>query len=541
MLDALPRGGTWQVDALPLPGGLGDLWVVVTRKQGLRWAGPSPDGKPETALLRATERPQGSTTPERPRRIQCRAPVKARVAAYARRVGARIEVVRRLRALDREVEHLLDALSGVATHQEAWLPLPHDPPAWATALRELVDAAPWLALTDSVTFHFPEPGPLQHRVAVVLGLAGLQRGLAVYPSEAARVAHRTGEGVYDPALLIAVEPIEELPSDAVDKLRALGLVHDGFALQLFSVLGAGSEAPSLAEEANALLATRAVLAAWSAHGESLADAPTSTVSPDGLAVFATPQPGTLRRVSLLLEGKERLGFTVGADVVVTLAKPDAHALARALEGVDTLTLRPTGHEGEYDLIANRGAEPVGVVACVQGSSFAWACWRGDGQGRLLISAGGARRRSWSPRSVVCTLQPTLAGAAERVLPDLEGASWSGPVDTWPKASAVLQQWLVPLRLAQLPREVAENLVEVCTMLWNGIVVEQVRGDGSFLEDALASVRGAPKDVQAAMGMLIRRKRRLFPDDTRVMRPRSVTNDGETFHVTVEWTPLRRAD
>ena len=277
--------------------------------------------------------------------------------------------------------------------------------AWVAVVRGLVQHRPWRHLEDSVGFHLAGP-PVDGRVAVVLGLAGVQRGIALYGSEEERRAHRRGELSLPPrvVLLAALEPESGLPPHVVGPARDLGLAHGGFVLQLMGVM-LGTALPLAAEGSEDLLvACQCVLAAWQAAGPGVRAAPPlqvqTTLGP--LTVGCRPaapalMPARVPRPPLARHDHQLAAATWEGEqaLVIKQAKADAKRLASRMADADRLTWRAVPGGIEVSVWAGRlllgSLPPIGV---------GWKMFRAPGRGRVLVMAGGAKRQTMYVRDIL---------------------------------------------------------------------------------------------------------------------------------------------
>lgn len=166
----------------------------------------------------------------------------------------------------------------------------------------------------------------------------------------------------------------------------------------------------------------------------------------------------------------------------------------------------------------------------------------------VLSAGGAKRRSFHPKNVVSqtlvAVAATGGGGGEEYAEEFDfdtldpdgllGANdWSGPPDTWPAASATLMAFGAPLELDGAPLEVADVMYRLLSLIWNAVVAADFMG----LPEKVEMVRtlALPLPIPDAVDKFIARKRRSFPRDNRVLSISHVTKSREELRVGVDWS------
>lgn len=118
---------------------------------------------------------------------------------------------------------------------------------------------------------------------------------------------------------------------------------------------------------------------------------------------------------------------------------------------------------------------------------------------------------------------------------LQGVDWAGPPETWPKASAVLLALAEPLQPGHAPDEALEGMAMILAAVWTAVVMADAKGDSRCLKDIRRRVKGEPNRA-AMVEMLVRRKRQLFPRDTRIMMVDRITRTRDRVDLRVSWSP-----
>ncbi|MFH1467764.1 MAG: hypothetical protein ABIO70_25485 [Pseudomonadota bacterium] len=555
-LENLPRRGAWEIDLIEAPTvqiegeDLRGLLLVAEREGGaVRHATPVLAGEDLAfAVSKAASSPAPPLTPSRPAVIHCRPVLRKELRRIARILGARLDATEDLIMAEAAAESLLQHFSSTPVC------LPANPAPWRPLIERLHRAAPWRALPDHVCFHFPSGcAALRDAVAIVLGRAGEQLGLVVYPTqrdhqrflEMAYAQERLSAGAWE-AWAIHLDPLDELPVTQRDAIVGSGLKVGDLGLLLLAMQGDEARPMTEAEEEACMVALQGVLAAYERHGVRLCSQPSITEVPIGsatLTVFSTPEEGALfvheEPPLILAPHKLMLGeFKDGPALLVKAAKRDAQRLVRELEGVDALSLNTSGPEDE--ILVWAGERCLGVLSRGAFGPGAWSWWLERGSGHLVISAGGAKRGGIRPGDIQEIIEVELLERDDAPDHDdtnppdvLHGASWDGPPETWPKASTVLLDFAQPLGAGRLPAEAVTPMLTVASTVWNAVVLADKTGDGRFLDDVRARMAGqGPFAVLTEQ--LIRRKRELYPQDVRLMVVDGVTPGAGRVDVKVSW-------
>lgn len=427
-LHKLRRSGHWEVDLVSMPGmkiegtELAGILLVVDRKAGtVRQAAPVQVGEPlGLAVAQAASAPARPHTPSRPLSIRCHPALREEIAEVAGVLGARLMTTDDLPALNDAAESLRRHFGPVPVL------LPSNPEPWRPVLEDLHRLAPWRALPDSVCFHFPSGcTPLRNAVAVVLGQAGEQLGLAVYPTQQdydrfmtlADAGKLLDVGPWE-AWAVHLDALHELPPEQREACIEQNLVMDDFGLLLLAMDGEHARPLTETEEYACLVALQGILGAFERQGDTLNAQPTVTPVPIAageLTVVSTPSAPSLFDLleTPLLEEQHQVLIGTSADdptLVLKMGKRDAERLARQIEGTDALYLETFGDM--TDVVAWAGDLRLGVLTRGAFGEEPWSGWRARGSGRLVVSAGGPKRRTLRPRDVVATFEVVLLEDAE---------------------------------------------------------------------------------------------------------------------------------
>ena len=232
------------------------------------------------AFTTALSKPAGHLAPGQPDRVLCGPGVAAQVAdvlgglAPSTPLPPITEV-----APGQEAEDIFDSFIG----HMAGRAQPEEPPGpedWQLLFDQTLAyfrTGPWTRWSDGIdlALELTVAGEIGRHVAVVMGNAGLQRGLVLYPGEAAPAGVRDfepGKAVPTPAgtLICALDPPGEQPADLAAKAVRYGWPTDAELVPAF--LSAGPDEGSDLDRAGAQRLTVAIAAvlAHDARGPILA-------------------------------------------------------------------------------------------------------------------------------------------------------------------------------------------------------------------------------------------------------------------------------
>jgi hypothetical protein len=475
----------------------------------------------------------------------------------------------------RRLQEAERALEELARHVVARLGrLPTTDLPWSRLMRRALEAAPWRSLPDSVLFLLNAEDPLlDGRVAIVLGNAYEQHGFTVFPSLEAHIDfHAQAMGAAPGTALdfdcqtIHLSRLGEEEPAHIEAARARGLVQDGFVLSLTEYSGGTPHPLDPGSERAALQVVEAILTVWDRVGPRLAERPSRgavEVTP-GLRVEVTTMPSAGPLLDLahdlaephqpaLLDTAPRIiafyeqglfGATMPT-LIVKYGKPDATRAVRAVGALDAVSVEIDA-SGRATLDGWIGPRCVGPLTVLTGAWGAAAAMLAAGEVRFVISAGGARRRSFAEHEFLLdrrieVLEVEGGPDAETLRwrdPDpqglLPGASWAGDVRRWPKASAVLHAFLAPLDLTRRGLGEAKRLADSGAAVWNAVVRADAHGSSGALQRLLAGDATEPATLEL-LRRLVERKRRCFPQDTRQMVVTDVRIERDALFLVVTWT------
>ena len=554
-LKELRRTGHWEIDLVQIPSIrikdttlAGMLFVVDTSGGLIRMTAPIEVGEAlDLHVARAASQPAQPCSPSRPRTIRCRHALRSKLSKVAKVLGARLIISSHLPAVDQAAQALSQHFAAVPAL------LPSDPEPWLPVLEELHSLAPWDLLPDSVIFRFPSGyDPLHSSLAVVLGQAGEQIGLAVYPTQQdydrfMTLAHKGRVVDVGPWQVWAVhlDPLHDMEPEQREACIEQGLVVGDLGLLLMAMDEEGARPLTHDEERACLVAAQGVLGAFESQGATMLLQPTlgrvPTVAGE-LTVVTTPDVMTLVEEAEppVVDASHQIMIadTAGKpSLILKMAKRDAQRLARALYGVDALSL-----EAFDEVVAWAGDHRIGVITRGEFGPQTWSTWRERGSGELIISAGGAKRRGLRFRDIVASFDVLLLEDADQADdpdhamydPDaLAAASWDGPPESWPKASTVLLDFAEPLGLHAAPAEAVEQGATIAAAVWSAVVMAD-HGDDHGLLDDLRARASLMAPIAEIVELLIARKRATYPQDKRVMKVESCTRTAGRVGVKVAW-------
>ena len=179
-----------------------------------------------------------------------------------------------------EAEDIFDCFVGhmAGRAQPEQLPDPEDWRVLVAQALALWRAEPWARWSDEIdlALEVSVDGESTRHSAVVMGNAGIQRGLVVYPGEQSPAGLRDwqpGEAVPAPAgtLLCLLDPPSESPRELTAKALRYGWPAEAELVPVFLRLGAEEVGEVDRDEARRMTAAIAALVAHDARGPVLAD------------------------------------------------------------------------------------------------------------------------------------------------------------------------------------------------------------------------------------------------------------------------------
>lgn len=317
--------------------------------------------EPPVASCLATAAAHGGGWPER---IRCGRALVPAVKEAVREHRVTVYADTPSPAFRRLVEHLEASLE--RRQAEGGIHAPHaHADAWREAIAELQQERPWEVLGEEVHFHFAGgPEELEEALAMVLGQAGEQQGLVVYPSLQDYALFVGGstlgvmEGLPYTVWCAHLDPMADFDPATQDEFRRKGLVFGDQALLLFQLDGGEAHRLHPADEEALLVALQATLGMWRRHGGRLVGT-TTTERIDGLGgsveVTAEPAPEPPDPTDRMTVGLGAQGHTYHAlldrphqvmvrpeqedappALLFKMAKRDATRLVRELQDIEAV-------------------------------------------------------------------------------------------------------------------------------------------------------------------------------------------------------------
>jgi len=531
----------WEVALVPMPMPMNvsdavaeeALFIAEQSTGAARSAGPIEAGESLWPVLGpAFDDPAPPCVPARPSRLITDDPELAkRLKRELGSLKARVEVGE-VPAARAGVEGLLEHLAF-----PAFPGLDVELPAWSEALRAFHDAAPWRTIPDSILFRFYGVDALRGTVAVVMGEAGEQVGIVVYPSMDDYELFLDGVLTGRPELLeqatsfsVYLAPITELVPDDLQLCRERGLVvGESYASAMLMSGGAATSAPPAIQRV--MLAVMQGVTALARQHDDLSSPQqghASTVLGE-VEVRCEPEVDDHDHGPSIIEAEATIGIasvsTLDGDGMLTafmikVRKRDATRLAKALADVDELWLGPCGHG--VVVIARADGEELGMLTHLEDPSMAQALFDAERPG-LCVSAGGPTRRTVRPGDLQLLVPVRITGPGLLRLP--YDPVFDGPPAQWPKASATLLAFAEPLLQVLRedgapPSELKEAATHAAT-IWNAVVLSDYAGS----HEALGMLVERCRDDEAfgVVGyQFIDRKRERFLGDPRVFGEVEVT-------------------
>lgn len=540
----------------------GMLIVLESTSGHVRGAGFPLESAPLWSTFKdACLKPAAPTTPARPRALVCEDPGLARrLRAELEGTGISVSVVPGLPQL----RAALDSLASFRGDQTA-PGLRLDPPRAIALLQELCRVAPWRAISDSTSFHFEASHPaLAGKVAMVLGLAGEQHGLVLYPDEQAwrrfvRAAHSDDFDTLVSAecLVLYVDPIAEFTPAEQELCRSQGFELPRGRMPRAAAMRDHDLQPLKADEERALLiAVQAVLDLARGHLRSLElQAHELRLSTELGPVTVRSRPGSPRQgppERWLVEADQLVILTRMVDpsdpggpsrpsIVLKMTRREAERAARDLAGLTAISFEPSA-PGVLRAHGWMGALRLGVLASASGvRADLVRSFQDAPLVNLVFAAGGSTRTRLSADQVVDLLELQQRPHDAEMAPSPTGPVrhdpiFDGPIASWPKASAVLLEFT---RSAlgdphpSEPVEVVEGRFKFGALVWNAVVVADFGRPGSEGEGLLEQLLASSGPLGPSVSALVRFKRERFAGDPRLFLVESVERKAHEWRVRVQ--------
>lgn len=409
-----PTLAPWEVLVAPSPvaGQNQGLLIISDAQTGeLRALGPLlPEESIWSVLGQAFLAPEAPGVPSRPRLLRCMdAALAGRLRRATKGLELKVEVVQTLPAAQVVLASLQANPPALAGAQAPGIDI--ETANWAKALEQLTDLAPWQRLSDSVTFRFRGSSALGTSVALLLGNAGEQRGVVLYPSEAIhlRFLDAARSGTYSRfdemfALSLYLDTKEEFSPRELQACQDLGMVTSSGLFPRFMVMDKGlPRLPKPGEQLSMLAAVQAISALCKGSLVDLEVVPAAMPVRTQLGtieVMSSPNPLHAAKPLFYDEYASYVGALLDpmtgkkvTALVLKLRKKQAQSLAKKLMGVDRLEVQT-----DCSLLAFAGQRLLG---CLMAPDEEMIYKLHDKvQVTLCVSAGGPRRAGVKPKDFV---------------------------------------------------------------------------------------------------------------------------------------------
>jgi hypothetical protein len=548
----------WQVGVVAMPlqvQGVDLVGMLLVAEEGsrkVRAAGPlSADGPLWPTLRGALHEPPPPCVRARPRALVCADPALAdRLRRELAQTELQVQLVDELQDFDEIVGdllgHLAPAISPglvVGPHPSLTVELRR----WARTLTALCRVAPWELLDDGFAFRFGGEVPeLTDAVAVVLGLAGQQEGVVLYPTvdafrrfQASALAHDGRALAEGKATCLYLDDADAFHPSERAALRDAGLALPGGRLPHLGRLDHGEFRPVSERDQRVLLAaTEALVELCASQLDDLLVAPCTAVAATCLGrvtirtssglqnavpelTLAAEYPHSVIVTTVRMQREERPGEDVPS-VVVKLGKRDAERLAREVVDADALQIE----DGPIGLRLRLWADGVDLgVLCEMPAEPALASrLRAAPTIAIAVSAGGAKRHQLRPEDFAWSARLAVRSTAEAPKRARHDPVFDGPTSDWPKASETLMLYAQgvfgPVMSAHEPEEIV-RVLNLASAVWSAVVMADYVGDDNLINAVRQS--GAPSEMIDAM---VREKRQQWPGDPRIIGDVKLTWDGK---------------
>jgi len=529
----------------------GLLVIAEARTGNARGAGPIVRGEGLWEVLgRAFTAPPSPCVPARPPRILCAdAGLAARIESELRGTGVKVERVAEVPAAAALIESVSAHFRPVSAPG-----IKVELGAWAMALEQLCRDEPWEELSDAVRFRFDAAVPdLADAVAIVLGRAGEQRGIALFPSAAMHEAFRAAEGPESAVhadvecLNLYLDPSGDLAPAEEAACRAAGFaLPGGLFPRLIGIRAGRGYAPDAHEQRVLLSAVQAIAALCREATDDLEQVATSREVRTCLGRLTIRSIPAAPDVELLVRGAHTVVVTQmkslrdGVErpaIVLKVGKRQAVRLARVVAEVDALRFEPDG-DGHIARVSAGGRE-LGALFRFDASASASVRMVAQETTVLLgISAGGGRRSRLDEDHLELISEVRIGGPAEG--PVRHDAVFDRPMAGWPSASGTLLDFAgtaVSGPIGALATDTLQTMLEFASNVWNAVIIADFLGNPDVLEevrDAVRSRGGLPIEF---IDGLVRAKRTRWRRDPRIFGQIRVKRNGREATVDVATTIL----
>lgn len=511
----------------------GVLMVVEEGSRRMRAIAPVAANEPLWPTLhKALHEPAPPCVRARPRALVCEdAALEARLRRELADTELRVERVDRLEGFDALVQDLVQDLMGDAAPPSAPT-ITVEQPRWASTLTSLCRLAPWQELDDGFAFQFGREVPeLADAVAVVIGLAGHQEGVVLYPTSAEFLRFRAAAQVGEDALAecsatcLYLDHADSFHPVERAALREGGLALPGDRLPHLAQLQRGEvRAVSERDQRVLLAATEALVDLCARLGDARSTAsiamtclgPVTIRTAPRVAVTeeptrASPYAHAVILTKLRLHREERPAEDVEA-IVVKLAKRDGERLVREVAGADGLRFEDGRRGLRVRLFSGR--VDLGVLCEAPIDRPTVARLRGASTVAIAVCAGGPKRVRFSAADMLWSARLAQRGPAGTKSSARHDPVFDRPVEAWPKASETLMLYARAVFGPIMDPQRPEQILEVLTMasaVWSAVVIADYVGDDSVLTSLQRST--LPLEMIDA---LVREKRQQWPGDPRII-------------------------
>jgi len=350
------------------------------------------------ALLTQAMLQPGAGAPRRPHQLVCEGePLSRQIRAALKGVGVTVKAVTKITALDSIFASLLDSLGATSTLGII------EPERLQMFGQRLYVLAPWDHLWVNAYIHFIRGSGLDGMHAVFIGKLGLSKAMLLMPD--AQTMHRVRSGPATPESLhidaLQMDPPESMSDAQLREAHQRGLILPGGEVMLMVAMrdGVRGLAPPEVQQ-RLLVALEAAVSLLESHdvsqiasGSQLCHDHVHQGETIHLHLEIPEDPTALTNAGTPASSEDaQPGEDSPPLVIIKAAKRDAVQLTAQVEGAEALLI-----QGNKLWVIKDGHQ-LGWIQVLTPEQI--ESWRQHNKIRLMISAGGAKRKTLYVKNVL---------------------------------------------------------------------------------------------------------------------------------------------